>query len=406
MTDAAPGASPGEPRYGWVVVWACFACLAIVFGAAYSFAAFFESFAREFEAQRADVSVVFGLSGLTYFLLGAGAGVLGDRFGPRAVSVAGMLCIAGGLFAASFAQSLHALYVAYGFGIGVGVALVYTPSIGAVQPWFSRRRGLASGIASAGIGAGTLVIPLVASFAIAAWGWRDAMRAIALLSLALGLAAALLLRRRPAAAGLDAAATGVSLSQAMRTSRFWWLYLSIAVSSVAMFTPFAHVTPSARDLGIAESQAVGLVGVIGIGSLVGRFVISALADRLGRLLTLIVLQLAMAAAYIVWQLAAGYAALFAFALLFGLAYGGIVALLPAIATDLFGHRAVSGIIGTLYSGAAFGNLLGPVGAGAAFDRFGSYAAVQWTCIAICALAAYAAARVAGGARIGVTVPGR
>ena len=80
-----------EPRYGWVVVWGSFLSLAVIFGVSYSFAAFFESFAREFSAQRADVALVFGLSGLLYFLLGPLGGMLADRYGPRVVCSAGML---------------------------------------------------------------------------------------------------------------------------------------------------------------------------------------------------------------------------------------------------------------------------------------------------------------------------
>ena len=71
-------AAADEPRYAWVVVWAAFASLALIFGVAYSFAAFFESFAAEFAARRADVSMVFGLSGLLYFVLGAGALQVGE----------------------------------------------------------------------------------------------------------------------------------------------------------------------------------------------------------------------------------------------------------------------------------------------------------------------------------------
>jgi hypothetical protein len=55
--------STDEPRYAWVVVWATFVALGVIFGVAYSFAAFFEPFTREFNAQRADVSLVFGLCG-------------------------------------------------------------------------------------------------------------------------------------------------------------------------------------------------------------------------------------------------------------------------------------------------------------------------------------------------------
>ena len=160
-----------------------------------------------------------------------------------------------------------------------------------------------------------------------------------------------------------------------------------------MFIPFAHVSAAARDLGIADARAVGLVGLIGIGSLIGRFAIGALADRMGRTLTLALVQASMGLAYLLWNAAGGYAALAVFALWFGLSYGGIVSLLPALCMDLFGARAVSSIIGTLYSGAAVGNLLGPVAAGAVFDRTGSYAPVIWACIALSAVATLASARL-------------
>jgi MFS family permease len=383
-----------EAPYAWVVVWATFFALAVIFGVSYSFAAYFESFAGEFNAQRADVSLVFGLSGGVYFVFGAGAGMLADRFGPRAVTSIGMLMIAGGLLLCSFAGSMSTVYIAYGVGVGLGIALVYTPAIACVQPWFTRRRGLAAGLASAGIGAGTVAVPLIATAAIAALQWRDALRAMALGVAVLGLCATLLLRRAPSSgASGRAQIPGLSLREALRDSRFWWLYLSVVLAAPSMFIPFAHVSAAARDIGIADAQAVGLVGLIGIGSLVGRFVIGALADRIGRTLTLLLMQASAGLAYMAWFGAAGYPMLAFFALWFGLSYGGIVSLLPAICMDLFGARAVAGIIGTLYSGAALGNLFGPVLAGAVFDRAGSYVPVLWACIALSGMAALASARL-------------
>ncbi len=383
-----------EPRYAWVVVWGAFLSMAVIFGVAYSFAAFFASFGAEFSAERADVALVFGLSGLVYFALGAVGGMLADRFGPRLVCGAGMLCIAGGLFATSLAHSMAAVYLSYGVGIGVGIALVYTPSIGCVQPWFTRRRGLAAGIASAGIGAGTLVVPLLATSAIAWLDWRDALRLLAAGVLVLGLGAVALLRRAPAArASAAGAVAGSSLREALRSSSFWWLYLMVLSAAPVMFIPFAHASAAARDLGIDEARAVGLVGLIGIGSLLGRFAIGALADRIGRSQTLVLVQVSMGASYLLWHAALTYPSLALFALWFGLSYGGIVSLLPAMCMDLFGARAVSGIIGTLYTGAALGNLLGPVVAGMVFDRTGSYAPVVWACIGLSALATAASARL-------------
>jgi MFS family permease len=370
-----------ETPYAWVVVWATFVCLALIFGVSYSFAAFFESFAVEFSAQRADVSWIFGLSGFVYFVMGAGGGMLADRFGPRIVCSAGMALIALGLLATSWATSLLTVYVSYGLLVGLGIALVYTPSIASVQPWFTTRRGLAGGIASSGVGAGTLLVPVLVAMAIGPMPWREAMQVLALGVLVLGLLATALLRRAPAApsSGSGGSASGLSLRETLRSPTFRWLYLATVLASPVMFIPFAHVSASARDLGLGEAFAVGLVGLIGVGSLVGRFAIGLLADRLGRAQTLVLMQLSMGASYVLWGAAGGQFLLMIFALWFGLSYGSIVSLLPAICMDYFGGRSVASVVGTLYSGAAFGNLLGPVLAGAVFDHSGHYLGVMAVC---------------------------
>jgi MFS family permease len=407
--SSARGASV-QLFHGWIVVWAAFAAMTVIFGVAYSFAAFFQPFTSEFDAQRADVSWVFGLSSLLYFSLGAVGGALADRFGPRATGLAGMSFLAAGLLLSSIATDLRSIYIAYGIGIGVGVALVYTPSMGAVQPWFARRRGLASGIASSGIGAGTLIVPVIAAWLIASLDWREAMRWMALGVVVCGFAAVWFLDRNPAARGFapdgdplaedsrPAAAArspppGLTLREAIRTADFRWLYASTLAAGVPMFVPFAHISASARDNGIPDTEAVALVGLIGIGSLIGRFGIGALADRLGRLRTRVIVEATLGASFAIWALADGYLAFALFAIVFGLSYGGIVSLLPPICSDLFGLRSVSGIIGLLYTGAAFGSLLGPVAAGALFDLTGHYGWSMTVCVAASATATACAWRV-------------
>ena len=390
-----------ETPYAWVVVWATFVCLALIFGVSYSFAAFFESFAVEFSAQRADVSWIFGLSGFVYFVMGAGGGMLADRFGPRIVCSAGMALIALGLLATSWATSLLAVYVSYGLLVGLGIALVYTPSIASVQPWFTTRRGLAGGIASSGVGAGTLLVPVLVAMAIGPMPWREAMQVLALGVLVLGLLAAALLRRAPAApsSGSGGSASGLTLRETLRSPTFRWLYLATVLASPVMFIPFAHVSASARDLGLGEAFAVGLVGLIGVGSLVGRFAIGLLADRLGRAQTLVLMQLSMGASYVLWGAAGGQGLLVVFALWFGLSYGSIVSLLPAICMDYFGGKSVASVVGTLYSGAAFGNLLGPVLAGAVFDHSGHYLGVMAVCGVLSLSATWASRQMKRSGRV-------
>jgi len=163
----------------------------------------------------------------------------------------------------------------------------------------------------------------------------------------------------------------------------------VVLASPVMFIPFAHVSASARDLHLDDSLAVGLVGLIGVGSLVGRFAIGVLADRLGRAATLVLMQLSMGASYAMWFSAQGPVGLVLFALWFGLSYGSIVSLLPAICMDFFGAKSVAGVVGTLYSGAAVGNLLGPVLAGAVFDAMGHYHAVMAGCVGLSLMATWA-----------------
>jgi MFS family permease len=383
-----------EPRYAWVIVGAAFFSLAIIFGVSYSFAAFFESFAAEFAAERADVSWIFGICGLTYFVLGAAAGVLTDRFGPRIVCGSGMVLIAAGLWWTSLAQVLSTVYLSYGLMVGLGIALVYTPAISSVQPWFSARRGLAAGIASSGVGAGTLVVPMLIAALLADQPWRYTMRELAAGVLLAGLFTTFWLKRPPplGQSGNDIR-PGVSLREALTGKPFWWLYLGTVLAAPTMFIPFSHLSPAARDLGIDQAHSVGLVGIIGIGSLIGRFGVGSLADRIGRIPALCWMQLSMGCTFVAWAFGASYAGLVFFAFWFGLSYGGIVSLLPAICMDLFGARSISGILGTLYSGAALGNLLGPVLAGAVFDLTQSYQPVIWSCLGLSTVATLTSLRL-------------
>jgi MFS family permease len=105
------------------------------------------------------------------------------------------------------------------------------------------------------------------------------------------------------------------------------------------------------------------------------------------------MQCAMGLSYLIWAIAQDQQVFAVFAVIFGLSYGSIVSLLPAICMDLFGGRAVSAIIGTLYSGAALGNLLGPVWAGHVFDVNQSYGVVIWITLGVAALATFCCSRI-------------
>lgn len=364
-----------QERYGWVVVLCAFALMFTGFGVAYSFAAFFQAFQAEFGAPRAHVSLVFALCALLWFSMGVPGGMLADRFGPRGVCVTGVLCLAAGPALAAQASSVEMLYLTYSIGVGVGIGLSYVPSVGAVQRWFSTNRVLASGIAVSGIGAGNLAYPPLAAWWIDLFGWRGAYFVLAALTLALALPAAIAVenrRLRPSLAQGGAPLPGATLGAALRSQQFWLLYVVAFLICIGFFVPMVHLAPYAQDRGFSNAQGVALVSLLGLGSLLGRFAIGGIADRLGHMRSLVAISAGLGAMFLVWWSADSYWGLAVFAVVFGSLYGGYVALAPTLCMDLFGGRNVAGIIGCLYTAAGFGTLIGPTVAGAAFDAYGSY----------------------------------
>jgi MFS family permease len=293
---AADRSLQSRPRvfYGWFVVAGAFAVTFVGFGSAYTFSAFIASLQRDFAASRGSVSLVFSMAGFLYFALGVVSGPLADRFGARLLAVIGMILTGVGLAFASVARSLPEVYAAYGLGVGLGIGFSYVPILGAVQRWFDRRRGLASGLAVSGIGVGTLVMPPAAAMLIDAMGWRGAYLVLGCFAAIVGGGMALLVEDDPRRRGtgtdgdpplLDAqqvqsVTTGVR--DALRSRRFVGLCAASLLGSFGVFVPFVHLVPYAMDHGIPQSSAVLLMAAIGIGSTSGRFFLGGLADRLGR----------------------------------------------------------------------------------------------------------------------------
>ncbi|WP_421580919.1 MFS transporter [Shinella sp. M31] len=371
--------------YGWVVVAATFTLTFVGFGSAYTFSAFIDVLQRDLGASRGSVSLVFSFAGFLYFCLGVISGPLADRFGARSLCVMGMVLVGLGLALAGQARTIAEAYAAYGLGIGLGVGCSYVPALGAVQRWFITRRGLASGLAVSGIGCGTLVMPPLATWLISTLGWREAYLVLGGAAATVGVAASLLLESDPGRRGLlpdgavlehgiasPAAREGVSVKDAIRTPRFIGMYVACLLSAIGVFIPFVHLVPFAVDHHISPTAAVLLLSAIGVGSTAGRFCLGGLADRLGRDTFLVAMYVGIAASLAVWAFAAGPLALAAFALLFGLFYGGWVAVLPAVVADHFGQHNVGGTIGILYTSVAIGTLIGPSIAGYIHDASNSY----------------------------------
>ena len=372
-------------RRGWRVVTAAFVVMFATFGCAYSFSAFFSPLQASFGASRGALSWVLSIAISLFFIIGAASGPIADRIGARAMALSGSLIVGLGLFVAAQAQALWQVYLGFGLGIGVGVGISYVPSVGAVQRWFVRQRGLASGIAVAGIGAGTLCMPKIAEWLSDAYGWRGAYLLLGSFAVLAGGVAALFIDASPQQHGFlpdgGVAASGASvvhrgegaaLRDAIRSRQFQLFYGANLCASLGLFLPFVHLAPFAEDRGISHATAVSLFTLVGVGSTFGRFLLGGLADRMGRRRSFAGMYLGMALMLVWWLNSWSAWQIAVFALVFGTCYGGFVALAPALIVDYFGERNASGLIGLSYTAVALGTLAGSPFAGYVFDFFQSY----------------------------------
>ena len=369
---------------GWFVVAGTFAITCFGFGSAYTFSAFIQPLQASFGASRTLVSLVFSLAGFLYFSFGIVSGPLADRWGSRRLAVLGMVLTGLGLAGAGMAANLAQASLAYGLGVGLGIGCSYVPALGAVQRWFSRRRGFASGLAVSGIGVGTVVLPPLASLLIAALGWRQAYFALGSLVAVVGAGMAMLIENDPHDRGLEpdgdpvsvvprpAPLAEVSVRGALGSRQFAGLYAACLICSLVVFVPFVDLVPYAVGQRIPPFSAVLLLSMIGVGSTAGRFLLGGAADRMGRGRTLAAMFVGMGLALGLWAFSKSFALLAAFALIYGIFYGGWVAVLPAVVMDRFGGRNISGIIGVLYTSVAIGTLIGPTAAGFVYDLTHSY----------------------------------
>ena len=172
MPAVSPGAPPGHVFYGWTVVTAAGLILFMAYGTQYAFGVFFAALVEEFGWSRASVSGVFSLYAAVYSGFALVAGRLTDRWGPRTVIAIGGALLGAGLVAMSRVGALWQPYLLYGTIAALGMSTAYVPCNATVARWFTRRRGLAVGLASAGGSLGTLALPPVAHFLVSRLGWR------------------------------------------------------------------------------------------------------------------------------------------------------------------------------------------------------------------------------------------
>jgi MFS family permease len=372
--------------YGYNIVAAGFIIQGVSIGAMFTYGVFFREFQTEFGWSRAMVS---GASSLAFLLMGAVgilAGRLNDRIGPRIIIMVSGISLGVGYLLMSGLQTLWQLYLLYGLMVGIGFSTHDVITLSTVARWFTKRRGMMTGIVKVGTGSGQLLVPLIASSLIAAFGWRNAYLLIGAGALLALVAVAQLMRRDPQGMGLlpdgdnnnpgntDTAnpEQSVSLQAAVRSSQFWKICIMEFCIFFCLLTIIVHIVPHAMDLGLAPATAAAVLATIGGVSMLGRIVMGTWNDRIGGKRSLIVCSILLLGSLFWVQVADKAWMLFLFAVIYGFAHGGFFTVVSPTVAELFGTGSHGLLFGFVLASGTVGGAIGPLLAGSIFDTTGSY----------------------------------
>ncbi|MFA5026930.1 MAG: MFS transporter, partial [Candidatus Methylomirabilota bacterium] len=286
--------------WGWYVVLGAFLFLSLSNGIRYSFGVFVAPMFQEYGWPMSVISLTASVNLLAYSMGSIFCGRLADRIAPKWMMTAGSLLTAVGFFALTRAETPMGLYLTYGVMSGLGQAcLGAVVCAAAVGKWFVRKRGLAIGLATTGIGIGTMVLNPVAGHIVSTHGWRTGFVFFGVLILALGILISQVLmgKTTPEASGLlpdgDTAVRMGPRPETARTAphrpalrpvltdlRFWLLTLCNALATVTLMMTFVHTVAYATGNRIGKVEAAAAMGIVGFTGSLGKFAFGWVCDRI------------------------------------------------------------------------------------------------------------------------------
>ncbi len=377
--------------YGWVLTIDGLVILASTLGVRQSFGVFFKSIELEFSLGRGATSSIYSI----YMILCAATAILGgwilDRYGPRIAAISAGLFTGLSLVLTASAGSAWQLFISYSLLLALGTGAVFTIVTSTVSKWFIKNRRFALGITQSGGSLGVVIIAPVATYLIVNFDWRTAFMIMGAAIFIIVTSASLLLRRDPADSGLmpDGAPVGagashqqnttgqantsdLTLSEAFRTSDFWFLGIIWLFSALSSYLITTHTVPHAIDIGISPIDAAFVLSLITGISIPSRMVIGKFSDILGGKALAMSCALLQSLALFWIARASDLWMFYIFGIAFGISWGGLNTITTALVSDIFGIRNIGTIMGVMSAvwsgGAAIGSALG----GFTFDITGNY----------------------------------
>src|SRR5712672_1409644 len=358
--------------------------LQIALGAVYAWSVFRVPLAKQFGWSISEVTLTFTIS---IFVLGFAAffgGLWLNRKGPRVVALTGGTLYGAGVFLASFSHDLWWLYLSYGVIGGIGLGLAYIVPVAVLVKWFPDRRGLITGIAVGGFGAGALITAPVATRLIQSVGVLSTFAYLGIVYLIIAIIAALVMQNPPegyqppgwtpsAKETAQRATHDYVLGEALKRWQWWALWLILFLNTSAGISLISQEGPLFQELtGVTAVVAGGMVGIASLGNGVGRVFWAWVSDLITRRVTFAVMFILQVGLF--WFLPkitiSSIMTIVAFVIL--MCYGGGFGTMPAFTADYFGPKNVGPIYGLMLTAWSFASAVGPLFIAHMRETAGSY----------------------------------
>jgi OFA family oxalate/formate antiporter-like MFS transporter len=342
----------------------------IALGAVYAWSVFRNPLIKAHGWTIPDVTLIFQITILVVGFAAFLGGLWMKKAGPRPVAFTAAVLYGAGTAAAGLAQSLPMLYLTYGFIAGTGLGLGYIVPVATLIKWFPDRRGMITGIAVAGFGAGALVMAPVATSLIKSVGVGATFELLGLAYLVIVLACAFAMRNPPegyAPPGYQAppvskssSGSNYTLSQALRTWQWYALWLTLFLNANAGIAIISQASPMAQEIShVSAAVAAGMVSLISVGNSAGRFLWAWLSDAIGRRNVFLTMFLLQAVLFFLLSRVESFGLLTSIAFVVLLCYGGGFGTMPAFAADYFGAKDVGSIYGMMLTAWGLAGMFGP-----------------------------------------------
>lgn len=360
----------GKSSQTYIIVTAFLALFAVVGFGIYGLPFFYDFIMEERGWSRAVITSGNAVGKLIVApLFGFLAGWLIDKYGPRSLMMTGALMLFIAFAGIAFSSSLEMFYVFYVFNALGYVFAGPLPSQVLISRWFDKNRGKAMGIAYLGIGAGGAVVPILAARLVGMYDWHTALAILGGIGFVLVFGVAFFIkdntRKQNAIAQTEKvaaapSAAGTSMKEILRDRNFYLLAIGSMCSIGVVGGINQHIKLYLRDLDYSQVEAARVMSFVLLSSLIGRVLMGYLADIFNRKYVMLLIYLIVASAIPLLLVPDFGGRIYIFAVIFGIGLGGDYMIIPLMAGDLFGLKALGRTMGIILVADGVAEALFPV----------------------------------------------